>query len=117
MGGGNGHAINSKNRRVRREKRKSTRSAETVQLLGVSRVLSCPRSSHAGSARRVKPGSLRVWELGGYVSLQALVYYILPPATAIIGYTIGIKKKKLSANRCFFPSLGDEMAIGFLDVL
>ena len=89
--GGNGHAINSKNRRVRREKRKGTRSAETVQLLGVSRVLS---SSHAGSARRVKPGSLRVWELGGYVSLQALGYDILPPATAIIGYAIGIKNKK-----------------------
>ena len=100
MGGGNGHAINSKNRRVRREKRKSTRSDETVQLLGVSRVLSCCRSSHAGSVRRVKPSSLRVWELGGYVSLQALGYDILPPATAIIGYATGLEK--LSASRVFF---------------
>ena len=37
---------------------------------------------------------------GWWSKLQALVYDILPPTTAIVGYAIGLKK--LSANERFF---------------
>ena len=41
------------------------------------------------------------------VELQALVYDILPPATSIIGYAIGLEK--LSANGLFF--VGAKMSV------
>ena len=46
----------------------------------------------------------------GLGKLQALVYDILPPATAITDYAIGLKKnKKLSANEQLF--IGAHMAV------
>ena len=35
-----------------------------------------------------------------HIKLQALVYYILPPTTAVFSYAIGLRK--LSANEQFF---------------
>ena len=43
----------------------------------------------------------------GNTQLQALVYDILPPPTAIIDYAIGVEK--LSANGQFF--VGGQMAV------
>ena len=46
----------------------------------------------------------------GYVKLQALVYGILPPTTAIIDQAIGLEK--LSADEQFF--VGVQMAVSLL---